>query len=62
MKKFTIVLLLLFAGIAVYSFWPEKELKHKSGILIPEDPVQVNVINVAPWQKDDYTIYPLAEF
>jgi hypothetical protein len=62
MKKLLLILLLVFAGIAVYSFWPEKELKHKAGILIPENPVQVNLSDMPPWQKDDYSITPLAVF
>jgi hypothetical protein len=62
MKKFIIFLLLLITGIAVYSFWPDKELKHPPGILAPDDPVQTAVKDPVPWQKDEYTITPLAEF
>jgi len=62
MKKTTLVLLVIIAGIAIYNFWPEKVLKHPPGVLIPEDPVQILVKNPVSWQKDNYTITPLAEF
>lgn len=62
MKKISTFLLLLIIGISIYHFWPEKELKHQAGVLVPDDPVQVSVTNPVPWQKDDYTITPLAEF
>lgn len=62
MKKISIVFLVLIAGILVYSFWPEKELKHPAGILAPDDPTQITVNNPVSFQKDDYTITPLAEF
>ena len=62
MKKFLISLLVLITAIAVYSFWPDKELKHPPGVLAPDDPVQVTVNNPVSWQKDDFTITPLASF
>ena len=62
MKKFTITLLILIAAVAIYSFWPEKELKHSPGVLVPDDPVQIAINSPVPWQKGEYTITPLAEF
>jgi hypothetical protein len=62
MKKLSIALLFLIAAICVYSFWPEKELRHPPGILAPDDPVQVTVKNPNTWQKGEYTITPLAKF
>lgn len=62
MKKFTLFLLLIIGGILLYNFWPEKELRHPAGMMAPDDPVQISVKGPAPWQKDDYTITPLAEF
>jgi hypothetical protein len=62
MKKFIIFILIFIAGILVYSYWPEKELRHPPGILAPDDPVQTAVSNPVSWQKEDFTITPLAEF
>lgn len=62
MKKFFIFILIVVTGILVYSYWPEKELRHPAGILAPDDPVQTAVRNPVDWQKDDFTITPLAEF
>ena len=62
MKKFLIFLLVAITAVLVYSYWPEKELKHPPGVLVPDDPVQIAVKNPVPWQKDDYIITPLAEF
>ena len=62
MKKFTFFLLFIIAGILVYSYWPEKELKHLPGILAPNAPVQVYITNPVSWEKNGYTIKPLAQF
>lgn len=62
MKKFSLFILIVIAGILVYSYWPEKELRHPAGILVPDDPVQTTISNPVSWQKDDFTITPLAEF
>lgn len=62
MKKFTIIFLLIIAGFLVYSFLPEKEIRHPSGILVDAEPVQKPVFNKLPWQKDDFSVIPLAEF
>lgn len=62
MKKVTLFFLLIITGILIYNFWPEKELKHPPGVLVPDDPVQISISNPVPWQKDEYTITPLAGF
>lgn len=62
MKKFFILLFISITGILVYSYWPEKELRHPAGILAPDDPVQVAVPDPISWKKDEYTITALAEF
>lgn len=62
MKKTVTFLLVLIIGIAVYSFWPEKELRHPPGVLAPDDPVQIAVKDQVLWQKGSYIITPLAEF
>jgi len=62
MKKFSIVIIIAVAAILVYSYWPEKELQHQPGVLCPDDPGQTTVVNPASWEKDEYTITPLAEF
>lgn len=62
MKKFLIFLLITITGVLVYSYWPEKELRHPPGVLAPDDPVQTDVTNPVSWKKDEYTITPLAEF
>jgi hypothetical protein len=62
MKKFLIFLIVAITAVLVYSYWPEKELKHPPGVIAPDDPVQIAVKDPVPWQKDDYIITPLAEF
>lgn len=62
MKKFLIILLIAITGVLVYSYWPEKELRHPAGVLAPDDPVQTAVISPVSWKKGQYTITPLAEF
>ena len=62
MKKFSLFLIIVLTGVLVYAFWPEKELRHPAGVLCPDDPVQTTVTDPVPWQKDEYTITPLAKF
>ena len=62
MKKFSLFLIICLTGILIYSFWPEKELRHPAGILCPDEPEQTAVTNPVPWQKDEFTITPLASF
>ena len=58
------VVALLACGciIAAVSFWPDPAITHPPGILVPDEPRQVPVTNMQPWQRDEYTITPLAEF
>lgn len=62
MKKFLLFLLAAVAGFAIYSYWPEKEIRHPAGILISEEPVQRTVAGLAAWQKDEFLITPIAEY
>jgi hypothetical protein len=62
MKKFSVFLIIVIAGILIYSFWPEKELRHPPGVLAPDDPIQIPVTSPVSWQKGEFTITPLAEF
>ncbi len=62
MKKLLVFILFVVTGILLYSYWPERELRHPAGILAPDDPVQVAVTDPVSWKKDEYTITPLARF
>lgn len=62
MKKLSLIILAAAVGILVYNFWPEKEITYPPGILVKENPLQGTVYNKSPWQKNGFTIIPLAEF
>jgi hypothetical protein len=62
MKKSSIIILVLIIATVAYFYWPENEIKYPPGILIQDEPVQTDLQKVEIWQKDDYTITPLAKF
>jgi len=46
----------------IWFFWPERAIRHPAGILIAEAPTQTDLQGGQPWEKNGYTITPLAEF
>jgi len=57
-----LLLLAWFGGFAAYLFWPESEIPHPPGILVPEEPRQQLMQGGRSWQHDEYAITPLAGF
>lgn len=53
---------LWIGGILLYRFWPEPEVSHAPGILVPEEPEQHLLNQTRMWQRQDYWINPLATF
>lgn len=49
-------------GVLAYRFWPEDEIVHAPGILIPEEPKQGNISRKRMWQHKGYWFEPLATF
>ncbi len=49
-------------GILLYRFWPEPEISHAPGVLVPEEPEQHLLSQTRMWQHRDYWINPLATF
>lgn len=62
MKKLSVIILVITAGIIIYLFIPEKEINYPPGILITEQPVQNSVAGLKTWQKDEFHFTALAEF
>jgi len=57
------LMVLLMAGAASgYFLWPEREVSHGPGILVAEQPLQTAATSLSPWERDEYTIAPLAAF
>ncbi len=59
-------LIVLFIGLwcvafGIYFFWPETVIRHDPGVLVKDEPLQ-RPTSAPAWEKDDYTITPLAEF
>jgi hypothetical protein len=62
LRHVVLFILLWFGGVLAYKFWPENEIVHAAGVLVPEEPQQSMLDNAKSWKKDEYTILPLAEF
>jgi hypothetical protein len=62
MKKLIVIIIVFTAAVILYSFWPEREIKHPAGILIDEVPVQKEMSEKKTWQKNGYDFTALAEF
>jgi len=61
--RFALIVFILFSGgFLLYVFWPDGEIRHEPGILVAEAPLQRSLTNPASWEKDGYSIIPLAEF
>jgi hypothetical protein len=57
--------LILFAVLAAtlfYYFSPEAEVRLGSGVMVQDAPLQINIDSPQSWEKDGYTITPLAKF
>jgi hypothetical protein len=53
---------LVVVAVLVYYFWPDHSRRHPPGILVAEAPIQTEVQAGKTWEKNGYTITPLAEF
>jgi hypothetical protein len=62
LRHVILFILLWFGGILAYMFWPEDEIIHAAGVLVPEAPQQQMLDHPKSWIKNEYTITPLAEF
>lgn len=60
-KKFTVILIIFF-GIGLYFYWPEKVITYPAGITAAEQPFQTNVVQNKVWQKDGFNFLALAEY
>lgn len=60
MKRWLFIALIVGAG--AWAFWPEPVRTHPPGILVAIAPAQTPVKEGQSWQKNGYTIVPLAEF
>jgi len=61
--RFVLVFLIVwFVGFFAWLFWPENEITHPPGVLVPEEPRQQMTEGRRSWQQDEYVITQLAEF
>jgi hypothetical protein len=61
-SRILLVIFLLGCGFLLYAVWPAGDVRHEPGVLVPENPHQGPVTNMASWEKGEYHVAPLAEF
>jgi hypothetical protein len=52
----------LIAGLITYWVWPDPEVRHDPGVLVPAEPDQRPMTEARQWQKNGYGITALAQF
>jgi len=62
LRHLVLFILLWAGGVLAYMFWPEDEIIHAPGVLVPEEPQQRMLDYPNSWVKNEHTITPLAEF
>lgn len=62
LRHLVLFILLWAGGVLAYKFWPEDEIIHAAGVLVPEEPQQRTLDHPKGWIQDEYTITPLAAF
>lgn len=59
MKRLLIAALLLWGA---YSWWHQREVHYGPGVVAPEAPLQTEVDGAPPFERQGYTLTPLARF
>lgn len=57
-----LVILLVIAAFVGWNQWQYRPVVHPPGVLVPSDPVQVNLPSPVPFRLEEFTITPRAEF